>query len=55
MKIDMNFPASHCSELVEKTAAALDMKALQTLFISTQRNKMELCFVYAIKYVIFFS
>jgi hypothetical protein len=55
LKIDMNFPASHCSELVKKTAAALDTKALQALFISTQRNKIELCFAYAIKCVIVFS
>jgi hypothetical protein len=47
----MNLPASQCIELVERTAAALDMKALRTLFVSTQRNRMELCFSYAIEYI----
>jgi hypothetical protein len=49
----MNLPSSHCIELVEKTASALDMRALQTLFVSTQKNKIEICFAYAIRYIYF--
>jgi hypothetical protein len=55
--IDMNLSQSHCNELVEQTAAALDQKILQALFVSTQRNKLELCFQYSIlyKYLSFFG
>jgi hypothetical protein len=48
--IDMNLSGSHCTELVEQTAAALDQKILQALFVSTQRNQIELCFKYSIEY-----
>jgi hypothetical protein len=50
LKTDMNLPESQCIELVEKTAVALDKKALQALFVSTQRNQIELCFQYAMRY-----
>jgi hypothetical protein len=46
----MNLSQSHCNELVKETAAALDQKILQALFVSTQRNQMELCFKYSIEY-----
>jgi hypothetical protein len=46
----MNLSQSHCNKLVEETAAALDQKILQALFVSTQRNQMELCFKYAVEY-----
>jgi len=49
---DMNSVQSHCNELVKETAAALDGKILQTLFVSTQRNQMALCFQYAIQDVV---
>ena len=45
----MNLSQGHCNELVEQTAAALNEKILQALFVSTQQNQMELCFKYAIK------
>jgi hypothetical protein len=48
--IDMNLSESHCTKLVEQTAAALDQKILQALFVSTQRNQIELCFKFSIKY-----
>jgi hypothetical protein len=50
LKIDMNLAESHCIELVEKTAAALDRKALEALYVSTQRNEIELCFQFAMRY-----
>jgi thiaminase len=50
VKTDMNLPNSHCTELVEKTAATLDKKTLQALFVSTQRNKIELSFQWAVQY-----
>lgn len=50
MTTDMNLPEGNCIELVEKTAAVLDKKALQALFVSTQRNQIELSFQYAVQY-----
>ncbi|KAF8236682.1 hypothetical protein L208DRAFT_1357071 [Tricholoma matsutake] len=47
---DMNLPEGNCIELVEKTVAVLDKKALQALFVSTQRNQIELSFQYAVQY-----
>jgi hypothetical protein len=46
----MNLSQSHCNKLVEETAAGLDQKILQALFVSTQKNQMELCFKYSIQY-----
>ncbi|KAF8232163.1 hypothetical protein L208DRAFT_1397716, partial [Tricholoma matsutake] len=46
---DMNLPEGNCIELVEKTAAVLHEKALQALFVSTQRNQIELSFQYAVQ------
>jgi hypothetical protein len=48
--IDMNLSESRCTKLVEQTAAALDQKILQALFVSTQRNQIELSFKYSIEY-----
>ncbi|KAF8227557.1 hypothetical protein L208DRAFT_1405325 [Tricholoma matsutake] len=45
----MDLPEGNCTELVEKTAAVLDKKALQALFVSTQRNQIELSFGYAVQ------
>ncbi|KAF8229242.1 hypothetical protein L208DRAFT_1402487 [Tricholoma matsutake] len=49
---DMNLPEDNCIELVEKTAAVLDEKVLQALFVSTQRNKIEVSFWYAVQTVL---
>ena len=38
-----------CPELTEKTAEALDNEALKGLFITTQRNNLDLCIKNAIK------
>ena len=35
-------------ELIEKTANSLDVLALKMLFVSVQKNNLELCLKYAI-------
>ena len=40
---DMDMPENDCPELTEKTAEAIDNASLQELFISTQRNNLDLC------------
>ena len=39
-----------CPELTEKTAEALDNEVLKGLFIITQRNNLDLCIKYALRY-----
>ena len=39
----MDMPENDCPELTEKTAEAIDNASLQELFISTQRNNLNLC------------
>ncbi|KAE9387337.1 GTP-binding protein [Gymnopus androsaceus JB14] len=46
---DMNKPEAKCPELTAQTAAVLDGKVLQQLFVSTQQNNLELCIEYAVK------
>jgi hypothetical protein len=48
--LDMNLSETHCNELVEQTAAVLDKKSLQALFVSTQKNQLELYFEYSMQY-----
>ena len=38
-----------CSELTEKTAEALDNEVLKGLFITTQRNNLDLCIKCALR------
>jgi hypothetical protein len=45
----MHHPKADCSELVTKTADALDNEVLQQLLISTQLNNLTLCMQYAIE------
>jgi hypothetical protein len=45
---DMNKPETNCRELTARTAAVLDNENLQLLFVSTQRNNLELCIEYAV-------
>jgi hypothetical protein len=45
----MHQPTADCSELITKTADALDSDILQQLLISTQRNNLTLCKQYAIE------
>src|ERR1700722_19546568 len=46
---DMDKPQATCHELTERTANALDNNVLQMLFVSTQRNNLELCIRYALE------
>jgi hypothetical protein len=45
----MDQPKADCSELITKTAEALDSEVLQQLLVSTQRNNFALCKQYAIE------
>ena len=47
---DMHKSDQKCPELTEKTAEALDDEALQGLFIITQRNNLDQCFKFIVKY-----
>jgi len=50
--LDMHKADTHCHELMEQTAGALDSTTLQMLFVSTQRVNLELCMTYAVKHVV---
>ena len=41
--VDMDISSNNCPELTETTADAIDNVILQELFISTQRNNLDLC------------
>ena len=43
---DMHEIEKQCPELTEKTAEALDNEVLKGLFITTQRNNLDLCIKY---------
>ena len=45
----MNKEETKCPELTEKIAAVLDNDHLQQLFVSTQKNNIEICMKYALK------
>jgi GTP-binding protein EngB required for normal cell division len=40
---DMQKESATCSELIERTASAIDDDALKLLFVSVQRNNIDLC------------
>jgi len=46
---DMRKETSHCNELIEKTASALTDDTLRLLFVSVQRNNIDLCMRYAVR------
>jgi hypothetical protein len=46
---DMYKPDANCQELTKQTAAVINDDTLQHLFVSTQRNNLELCVEYSIK------
>ena len=48
-EIDMHKAESNCDEIVEKMAEAITDHTLQILFVSTQKNNVELCTKYAIR------
>ncbi len=45
----MHRPENNCPELTEKTAYAIDDASLAQIFISTQKNKLDLCVKSALK------
>ena len=47
---DMYKPDANCHELIKQTAAVINDDTLQLLFVSTQRNNLELCVEYSIKW-----
>jgi hypothetical protein len=44
----MDKPETTCGGLTKTTAAILDDDNLKLLFVSTQRNNLELCVEYAV-------
>ncbi|KAF8808200.1 GTP-binding protein [Phlegmacium glaucopus] len=46
---DMNKPGADCCRLVDTVAAVLNNTNLKQLFVSTQRNNLELCIKYAVE------
>ena len=53
--IDMNKPEADCSQLVDTVAAVLDNTNLQRLFVSTQRNNLELCIKFTMERWCYFT
>lgn len=47
--LDMNKPEADCRQLVDTVAAVLGKTELQQLFVSTQRNNLEICMKYALQ------
>jgi len=45
----MDIAENDCPELTERTANAIDDTSLQELFVSTQRNNLDLCVKYGIQ------
>jgi hypothetical protein len=39
---EMHINDSHCGDLIEKTAAALNEDAVKLMFVAVQRNNVEL-------------
>jgi hypothetical protein len=46
---DMDKEATSCSELIERTADAIDDDALKLLFVTVQMNNLELCIRFAVQ------
>jgi hypothetical protein len=49
MVTDMREAASDCSELIAKTANALNDHTLQMLLVSVQQNNIDLCVEYVVR------
>ena len=43
----MHIPGSHCGDLIEKTAAALNEDAVMLMLVAVQRNNVELSVKFA--------
>ena len=41
--IDMDLQEKNCPELTQQTADAIDDDSMHQLFVSTQRNNLDLC------------
>ncbi|KAF8346560.1 hypothetical protein F5887DRAFT_1100854, partial [Amanita rubescens] len=46
---DMDLPERDCAELTQKTADAIDDDSLYHLFVSTQKNNLDLCVTSALQ------
>ncbi len=46
----MDIPEQDCPELTQQTADAIDNTSLHQLFVSTQRNHLDLCVKTALKW-----
>ena len=51
MVLGMDKEKNQCSELSEKTMHILDSDVLVNLFVSTQKNNLDLCIEQGIKFV----
>ena len=47
--LEMDKEENQCSELSERTMDILDNDVLVKLFVSTQKNNLDLCIKYGIK------
>ena len=46
----MDLPEKNCPELTQQTADAIDDESLHQLFVSTQKNNLDLCVKAAIQF-----
>ncbi|KAF8628980.1 hypothetical protein AX14_011162 [Amanita brunnescens Koide BX004] len=46
---DMDMPENNCPELTERTADAVTDASMRQLFVSTQKNNLDLCVKYALQ------
>ena len=53
--LEMNKEENQCSELSEKTMDVLDNDILVNLFVSTQKNNLDLCIKKGIEWVVYFT
>ena len=53
--LEMNKEENQCSELSEKTMDILDNDVLVNLFVSTQKNNLDLCIKKSIEWVFYFT
>ena len=44
----MDIPENNCAELTAKTADAVTETSMRQLFVSTQRNNLDLCVKFAL-------
>ena len=51
--LELDNEENQCPELSEKTMDTLDNDVLVNLFVSTQKNNLELCIAKSVKLVIF--